>query len=390
MRYAAYMLTVLLLCLSALGPALAQTPPPAQAPTEKAPSGTFFENLEASSKQIASKATVGIASDLKAAGLGIANQLKTPALAVAGSLALLYLIVEITRLMGTKSSMFTPLFDVGIPCILAAFLITRYGDHLQNFDKLLELFRNLGASGPGAVGGAGSDPTGQIMDMYGKVIGMVGQTVQESLNRVSDGGFMKLLDAAFYAALLDMLITMLFALIIFVFCLIGLADVLGLLLLGPFLFAIGVAFGPLLIAGVVTPWTRDYFKKWVQFLVASAALTGVVRVILLIGTTIFEKLAITGYAESGTPTAVTMTIVAIMVMAVNSLISQAPAIASALVPGHLGASAGSGKAISAASGMAGGGAKKAASTAAGAGGKGVKWAGAAIKKAKGTSPSPAP
>jgi type IV secretory pathway VirB6-like protein len=125
--------------------------------------------------------------------------------------------------------------------------------------------------------------------------------------------------------------------------LISIADVLGLLLLGPFLFAIGIAFGPLMIAGLVTPWTRDYFKKWVQFLVLSAALQAVLTVIISIATTVIGEVK-NQMMKSDQPTAVSLFILTILVMLVSSLISQAPAVASAMFPGHIGADSGGGDA----------------------------------------------
>jgi type IV secretory pathway VirB6-like protein len=119
---------------------------------------------------------------------------------------------------------------------------------------------------------------------------------------------------------------------------------LGLILLGPFLYAIGVSLGPLMISGLVTPWTRDYFTKWVQFLVIAAGLEAVIGVVLTIATSVITHLSGSALG-SDSPTAVSMFILTVMVMVVNSLIGQAPGIASALFPGHVGASKGGGEAM---------------------------------------------
>lgn len=387
-----FLLAVLLMSVNAMSTAFAAPPlpPPSAPPTANAqPSkGNFFNNLKGAASQIAAKISTGITKNLTLTGLALSKNLVKPALAVAGGLALLYLVVEVLRLMGTKNSMFTPLFDVGIPCILAFLLISQYGTYIGMFDEFLGLFRYLGdpASGPNAP--IASAATTSIMNMYGGILATIGGTVQQSLANLNTDGWFSVATAGFYTNLVDMLVTMIFALIVLVFVLVGMADVVGLLLMGPFLFAIGVAFGPLMIAGVVTPWTRDYFTKWVQFLVASAVLTGVIQIIMKIGSAMFDSLTITGYTSADSPTAVTMVIVAILVMAINSLISQAPAIAGALVPGHLGATKGAGGDVHKASGMAKDNAKAVGGIAGRGVAKGGKMAIAAIQKARGKSSSP--
>ena len=225
------------------------------------------------------------------------------------------------------------------------------------------------------------------MDVYTAAVGNVTTAVKNAFVNTGQAlNWKDLLSTSpkFMLTLVDLVVTVFFSLAILVLLLIGVAEVLGLLLIGPFLFAVGVAFGPLMIAGLVTPWTRDYFTKWVQFLVVSAGLTGVINVIFSIAATMMEKTKVG--AVDGEPTAVGLVIMAILILTINSMISQAPGIASALFPGHIGISRSSGDAVNKAAKKASNGTKSSAKSA----GKGIaggakgawKGGGMAVKFAK--------
>lgn len=311
---------VFLICGSAF--AQAQVPAPAVPET-----GGFFANLAGVTTQIIKKATGGANDAIFQIGIDISKTLIIPALAIAGSLALIILMYEMIQAMASNKSILQPLFDIGIPCAFTAYLIKNYEDVLIQFKPVLDLFRNLG----------GTDPIISIMTLYGSVFSAVTIAIRSAQNNLLQQtlGVFSSGPSNFLSSAIDIFVTVIFAFIIIVVVMLSLADVLGLLFMGPFLFAVGVAFGPLLIAGLVTPWTREYFTKWIQFIVASAALTGVVGVIFTIATKMFNTFGASSYSE-GQPTAVSLIILAIMLMSVNSLITQAPSIASALIPGSIG------------------------------------------------------
>ena len=264
----------------------------------------------------------------------IAPRVKQPALVIGGTLALVYLLWECLQFYaGKRSSMLTVIFDVGIPCGLAAFLIQNYELRVLQFDSMLDVFRMTDIGGHSA-----ATPTSQLMSVYGGILSDVGRAIKNLFADVIDVGSILTEPGAYLSSLADFIATLLFTLVILYVVLTGIAEVMGLVLFGPFLTAVGIAFGPLMIIGIITPWTTDYFKKWAQFLVVSAALTGVLNVILAIAGSLLGPSGL-GLAQltGDEPTAAGMIIVVVLLLTVNSLISQAPMITSALLPGTLGA-----------------------------------------------------
>lgn len=362
-----------LLAAVCAGAAHAEPTPPAQQPAATK-SGSFFMNLDGSIREFSKKTTNGLAESMKTFAYGIAAKTTEPALKVGGGLAFMYLMYEVLQfLSGRTRSMLTVLFDVGVPCIIAALLIQSYAERLGQFESLLDLFRKLG----------GDNPIAGIMDMYGGVMKSISTAIQSGFNELTTPWGAMMDPGKMAASVVDLLITLLFSLVILFLVLSGIAEILGLLLMGPFLFAVGVAFGPLLIAGIVTPWTRDYFTKWVQFIVISAALTGVVGVILSIAGSMMSSLGMVTYTN-GQPTAVSMIILTVLLMSVNAMISQAPGITNALLPGHLGVAKGAGgalqQAVKGASGPGKQGVGKVASSVGGTAGKTVRMSKAALQK----------
>lgn len=352
MNFFKFIATALLFALMAIQGVSAAEPAPATAPAP-VEAGSFFTQMDGAVRAVGQKAGRDLSNTMSQSGYNIAATLNVTALGIAGALGLMYLLYEVLQfLSGRTKSMLQVLFDVGIPCIFAAAFITQYGRLLPMFEGFLDVFRNLGSH----VGGGATDPFTGILDVYTAVISQVTKAVKTAFETT---GKAISISAAFtdsgklMVTLIDLLVTVLFALAILVLLLIGVAEVLGLLLIGPFLFAVGVAFGPIMIAGLVTPWTRDYFTKWLQFIVISAALTGVINVIFSIAKQLMDKATIG--TNTGEPTAVGLVIVAILILTINSMISQAPSIASALFPGHIGVSKSSGGAVVSAAKKASGG-----------------------------------
>lgn len=314
------------------GASAADTPPPVEA-------GGFFAKMDGAVREVGRKAGRELGASLSSSGYTAAATVTTTALGIAGALGLIYLLYEVLQfLSGRTKSMLQVLFDVGIPCIFAAAFITQYPILLPKFEKVLDVFRHLGSGG--------QDPFNIILDVYTAVVGKVTSAVGDAFKDVGKAfSVTKVFTSTgpMMLALVDLIVTVFFALAILVLLLIGVAEVLGLLLIGPFLFAVGVAFGPIMIAGLATPWTRDYFTKWLQFIVISAGLTGVINVIFTIAAALMETVGVAKSTDE--PTAVGLVIMAILILTINSMVSQAPSIASALFPGHVGVSKSSGGAV---------------------------------------------
>lgn len=342
-------------------------PPTSTAQPQK--SGAFFANLEGSMRRFNEKLNKDLSKIMKDTAVrDIAPKMKEPALAIGGALALIYLLLEcIQFLAGKRNSMVTVLFDVGIPATFAVLLINNYETRIMQFDELLDVFRMVKLQ---------TDPTNQLMSMYGGVLTEVGKAIGNLfLNLIDPATLIPSPPGSWISTLADFIATLIFTLVILYLVLTGVAEIIGLVLFGPFLSAVGIAFGPLLIVGLVTPWTTDYFKKWVQFLVVSAGLTGVINVILSLATSLLgpSGLGLSEMSGKGEPTAAGMIIMTVLLLTVNSLISQAPSITSALLPGSIGAHRGAGEGVKKAAGQAGGHTKGAAS-------KLTKQAGGALRK----------
>ncbi|WP_194725907.1 type IV secretion system protein [Noviherbaspirillum malthae] len=306
--------------------ALAITP---MANAEEPSSGGFFEGLANTSKAVQTRVSSQAIDSLKTHGLQIAGGLEGKALALGGALALLYLIVRTIQTLGASNeSMLQVIFDVALPAMIAAALIKTYSARVGDLSSTLEILR-LGAQ----------DPLSNIIQYFTRALDMVTEAMKTAFAKVDVMG--NILKLSFPGAqLLDFIATFLIAAAIFVILMMAIAEVAAVVLLGPFLFAIGLAFGPIFIALMVTPWTRDYFGKWIGFMVAAALVTGVAGVAVSIASTLFAGL--TSNIPTDTPVAASLAVMTIMIVTVNSILSQVPTIASAMVPGTLGAGGGSG------------------------------------------------
>ena len=291
--------------------------------TDTSDGGAFFAELERIATIAQSKFTSAVTDTMYGAGMAVGTGLIPTALAIGGSLALLFFMYQILMTMGesSNSSMINALFETAIPFIVAALLIKGYATYMDSFKSFLSVLSS-----------AGTDPVSGMTNFYGGALVLLKESIIMAIKNVSAAqGF-----GPTVMAIVDLIGVLIIAIPILFFVLVGVAEVFGLMLLGPFLHAIAAAFGPIFIAGLVTPWTKQYFGTWLSFLVGSAVVTGVVRVGLQIASGVFESVNATTLV-SDAPVAAALGVVAVMLMAVNSVISQIPGIASAMVPGNIGA-----------------------------------------------------
>lgn len=319
--------------------------------------GTFFENLEVVATRLKDQANGTLTGAIFKAGLTFSEKVIAPSLAVAGGLALIYLLVEsISVMSGRNTPMALILADIALPVGLCAYL-------LQNYQNLIVLFAGQGGF-LDFIRMLGGDVTLTVMDMYSAVLSMVGTTIKQSWMNISIA-FKTDWTAigVILFAIADLLACLIFSIVIIILCMSGLAEIIGLVLLGPFLGAVAVAFGPVFISGIVTPWTREYFTKWLGFLVGTAVLSGVVGICVSIATTLFTSFAFNEVTGATSPQAAHLMVVSIVILTINSLIQQAPSIASAMIPGSIGASRGTAQGIKSAASTALNKAKSAGGTA---------------------------
>lgn len=298
--------------------------PGAVASSATAEAGAFFTNLEGIAVVAAAKFTGTITASMYSAGMGVATGLTSTALKLAGSLALMYMMVTLVMSYGSSSHrpMTEMLFEVSVPCVIAGMLISGFSSHMDSMRHLLNIFASVG-----------TDPVAGMVDFFKGSLTMIKLAIQNVFQNMQAAS---LLSSQMVVALADGIAVLLLCIPILFLVVVGLAEVFGLIILGPFLLAIGVAFGPLMIAGMVTPWTRPWFTSWLYFLLGSAMVTGVTRVALMIGSGIFTALGPQSLATPA-PAAATLGLGVLMLLAVNGLISQIPGIASAMVPGSIGA-----------------------------------------------------
>lgn len=312
--------------------------------------GGFFQNLQGVTNTLSNKNISGLGQSMFEKAVGIAAGLNSTALQLAGALALVYFCYEVLQFMAGRSPSITQaLFDVAIPAIFAAYFINTYDARIVELKHLLSVFSTLQPynSDPNFVP---PTPLTDIFALYANVLSAVGESFKQLVTL--KGSYMQGLFGfgQMGALIVDGIASVVFLIVIIILIVSGSAEVFGLVLLGPFLFAVGVAFGPLMIAGLVTPWTNEYFKKWLIFLTISSALSGVVAVILKIASIIIAGLHPEAM-PAGQPSAVSLIVISIILLTINSLISQAPGITSSLFPGSLGGAKGSaGHAAAAANG----------------------------------------
>lgn len=344
----------------------------------KAPPGSFFHNLGVTASVVITKVLGVSTATLTGTAKGYAGSLVPVGLGVGGALALCYFFWQVFHYLATGRGMggyFQILLDVGIPACLAGTFISGYTGYVSSLDSGLDAVRNI-------AGDTGS-MLSNLQGLYEAVFRLVDKAFEDAFTElgqatqwndqdgmtgeVAGGLGMPKLGSDFLLALSSLILTGIFCIVVIVVAMIGLAEIAGLVLMGPFLFAVGIAFGPLFIAGIVTPWTREYLSKWLGFMVSAALLTGVLNIIVGLASHVVGGLdlsAVTSDVQGGS--AVQMAIIAVLLMAFNSLVSQAPAVASAMVPGTIGARSGAGGAISGIAGAVAGYALGSAKTAAGA------------------------
>jgi len=316
-------------CLISLCAASAMAADPA-APSQ---SGAFFLHLDGIAGFLERKLSGmnAISEGFLAQGRMVAGQLTNVALSLGGILALLYLFAEaIKSLAGRGDSPLHIFGDIALPVVLVVALIQGYDAHLEN---LRSFFTSVLTQ-------IGENPIGGIVKYFGSALAMIGTAFKAAISSVPGIS----LSWDFVLPLLDVLVVFLFLLPVLFIIIISLAELVAVLLLGPFLFAVGAAFGPLFIATLVTPWTRPYFNKWLGFMVGAWMVSAVASVAISIASTIFATMNF-DTTTSGVPVAVSLAIGTIMLVSVNAVLGQIPHIATALVPGSIGVTQSGGQRI---------------------------------------------
>lgn len=303
---------------------------------EAAPPGAFFLGLEKSVTVLMGKMSTSLLQNFLEEALKIAATTVNFSLELAGGLALLYLMKEgVSVMTGGAGNITQSLVDAALPMCVCSFFINDY-QHLVELlvgpESLLASVRNLG-----------NDPVTLILQMYSSLMGLVGRAISSAFSTFGATASIYSPGTTTMAAI-DVLLTVIAALGVLVIAGRGISAILGLLLMGPFMGAVGVALGPIFIACLASPWTREYFNKWLGFLVASTFLSGILGICIDLACQLFQTFNFKSYLDTGSPSFVIMVFLILVITTINSLLEQAPSIVSALVPGSFSVSSRSGAA----------------------------------------------
>jgi hypothetical protein len=319
-------LAVLTLGLAMGGVAMAQeeltSPGPSAVTEQQAPSqaGTLFDSIGTTFDRIANNAIGGDFADrVKFIGIEFAGKLNNAALILAGALATTSLMWRVLMAMVTKKSPLDAAVEVMIFGTLTALLIANYATVVNVFAGIASDV--LGTLTSGGVGGA----LREFVTSSFSVIGSIFSNFDTGTGALG-----------FITASIDVIAGFVVAIAVLFLAAKAFVSILSVFMMGPIFFAVGVVFGPLMIATLAADYTRKWFDQWLNFMVGSAFLTVTAVVVLKIMGAVIGASAV-GLAGGGT--AVAMLGVLILVSSMAKLFEAVPAMTDAIFPGRTGAGA---------------------------------------------------
>jgi hypothetical protein len=310
---------------------------PIQAADAATPEGAgFFAGLAKSFNSLTSwivNSVLGnFAATVKTASLAMANSTNKIALILAAALAVASLVWKVLIDMLQKKSVMGSAIEVIIYATITVALLT-------NYSVVVDQIWNLAAALLSSLAPDGTSAIGVYVATFWDALSRVFTQISNEWSKVGVWrGTVMIVDAI--GALLIM-IGVIFMMVK------SLADIIGIFVMGPVYFGIGVVFGPVMIATFVADYTRAWFNKWFEFLIGSAMLTVVASVVLILISAIVRG-SVDMIGIGGNSALMSMIGVAIMSLSFSTLFQSVPAITDALFPGRTGASG------SISSGMGGG------------------------------------
>ncbi|ABM59423.1 type IV secretion system protein [Verminephrobacter eiseniae] len=250
----------------------------------------------------------------------IADKLDPLAMGLAAGLALIAMLWALLVAMIDKSSALTAMVEPLIFAVLTALLLANYGMLVNDIVQLgQEVIEVTGKS----VGEAFMGFVNVFLRTFSKMFAA----------SVKEAGF----TLKFAEVLGEMLITLLFLAIAFVFILLACKELIGVFLIGPVALGIGVALGPLFIATLPLPKTRRWLDQWLNFLINAAMLTA----LAIIAMVLVQELVIDVADKFQTPndkaTIGKAIAIALVAAGLGKVFSAIPGFADALLPGRTGA-----------------------------------------------------
>lgn len=265
------------------------------------------------------------AERLKSNAVSLASGTTTVANAIAGALAAVTLLWAVMVAMVEKKSVIGATFEVLLFGIVAAALINNYQTVVdQVWGTANDILSAVGLDIPTTFGNFLTSFFTPIGNLVARMVDAFG------------AGFWTL---DFAGAVIDSIFSVLLLLVILILLIYSLVHIVGVFVMGPVFFAVGVVFGPIMMATIVSSYTRQWFNQWLNFLVGSAFLSVVAVTVLRLLTLTIEN-AVTSLATQGSSTLALLGVAILMAMA-SKLYQAVPSITDAIFPGRTGA----GKAI---------------------------------------------
>lgn len=252
------------------------------------------------------------------AALSIANGLNSFAMQLAGVLAILSIIWGVTVAVSSQKSALPVLIEVVLLSALTFLLLSNYS----------VIVNDLVAIGQKVIEVSGASIGDAFQDFINTLIKTFMITFNASIeNRGSNFEWMKML--------VDRVIALVLMIFAFIVLMLSVKDLIGVLILGPVSIGVGVAVGPILLAGIPNGYTRQLAERWVNFMISSAMITAmVVLVLVLMKNTIMEVFVqVVGQNPESAGTTGKIVALAILIASMQQVFNKIPDMVNQLFPG---------------------------------------------------------
>lgn len=253
---------------------------------------------------------------------GMAGKFTGFALQLAGLLALISVLWSVMMAMSSKQHPLAAIIEPLVFAVLTALFLSNYG----------VIVNDVVALGQKAIEFSGSSVGDAFSNFFNSMFGGVFKIMKSIYDRFS-------FTLDFGKALIEALIAIFLLIVALVMTAYSIKNLVSTLLLGPILLGIGVAVGPLAVAALASKFSRPWFKKWVEHLIASALLTAFVVIVLVL-----LKEAITSIVSEvigdGDGTIGKLLALVIIIASLADIFDKLPSVANAMMPGSTGISSG--------------------------------------------------
>lgn len=254
------------------------------------------------------------------AAKGLAGSLKSVAMALAGVLALIQLIWNAMLAMLEKKPVIPAVLETVLFSLIAAALLTNYSVVV---DTVYGIAKSVLSAVGLDIGQTFMDFIKSLYDPVARLFVNIGKSFGEAW------GTWKIVDVV-----AEIVLTVLVLVVAIYFIVVSLVSLLGVFIMGPIFLGVGIVIGPLMVATIVSRYTRAWFGQWLNYLVSSAFLTvGAVIVLKLLSTIFASSFEKFGEGKS----AATALGIAMIAAGMTKLFESIPSITDAIFPGRTGA-----------------------------------------------------